>query len=65
MMSEPDIRPTDRDDDVSATEADVYEQRRDVVDRAEPEPPVVPDDVDPADAHEQHLVVDYDEDDYR
>lgn len=64
-MSEHDIRSTGGDDDVSAAEADIYEQGRDVVDRAEVEPPAVPDDVDPADAQEQQLVVDYDEDDYR
>lgn len=32
---------------------------------AEPEPSEAPDDVDPVDAHEQALVVEYDEDDYR
>ena len=76
-MSENDLRTDESDvveqshtvpDDVAespdAPEADAYEQRRDLVER-EPERTHLPDDVDPADAYEQALVVEYDEDDYR
>ncbi|MGH8826221.1 MAG: hypothetical protein ACRDVZ_01225 [Jiangellaceae bacterium] len=51
------------DDD--ASEADVVEQRRDVVDRERVVATPSSDEVDPADAYEQTLLVDYDEDDYR
>ena len=76
-MSEGDIRANDpadiwapgadQSDQVAddAPEADAVEQRQDIVEREAGEPPGVPDDVDPADATEQHRVVDFDEDDYR
>ncbi|HEU0041651.1 MAG TPA: hypothetical protein VFQ15_04795 [Jiangellaceae bacterium] len=51
------------DDD--ASEADVVEQRRDVVDRERVVGTLSSDEVDPADAYEQTQVVEYDEDDYR
>ncbi|PSL01900.1 hypothetical protein CLV30_112140 [Haloactinopolyspora alba] len=66
-MSESDVsRPRN---DSAAAEADLYEQEREISDRAnndvdgDREP--VPEDVDPADAHEQQVIVEYDEDDYR
>lgn len=68
-MTERDIHAErDTDEGPAATEADRYEQQRSLVDD-DPEPraddSAVPDDVDPGDAQEQRLPVDYDEDDYR
>lgn len=48
-----------------APEADSYEQSREIVEHDEDIPPTMPLDADPADAADQHRVVDYDEDDYR
>lgn len=75
-MSERDFRPNDPDDvvavtedagpeDLEAPEADAAEQRRDVIAHGDDQQPSVPYDVNPADAAEQHRVVEYDEDDYR
>lgn len=68
-MTENDRRPAADDaDDLNAAEADIYEQERDLAGddpQLDDDTPAVPDDADPADAHEQQLVVEYDEDDYR
>jgi hypothetical protein len=76
-VSESDFRPADPDDEVGddaaqtvetspeAPEADVAEQRRDILGREAEEQTNPPDDVDPADAAEQRQTVDFDEDDYR
>lgn len=76
-MFQRDFRPDDPDDvvaavtddagpeDPEAPEADAAEQRRDLVTHGEDEQPFIPFDVNPADAAEQHRVVEYDEDDYR
>lgn len=76
-MSESDFRPADPDDTVGddatqtleaspeTPEADVAEQRRDVLDHDAENQTNPPDDVDPADLAEQRQSVDFDEDDYR
>ncbi|MFW6205551.1 MAG: hypothetical protein ACOC96_11290 [Actinomycetota bacterium] len=48
-----------------APEADAFEQHQEVVEQDEDIPSSMPFDADPADAADQHRVVDYDEDDYR
>jgi hypothetical protein len=76
VVSENDLRPDDeRFDSLAASdivpfdndaaEADVVEQRRDVVNREPVASTPSSAEVDPADAYEQTQVVDYDEDDYR
>ncbi|WP_158602890.1 hypothetical protein [Jiangella rhizosphaerae] len=55
-------------DDLEVAEGDLTEQLRDLVDDADdPEDAAadVPEGVDPADAQEQRLPVEFDEDDYR
>lgn len=57
------------DDDLEVPEGDLSEQSRGVIDDPDDsgvdDAAGVPDDVDPADAQEQRLRVDFDEDDYR
>ncbi|NEE04123.1 hypothetical protein [Phytoactinopolyspora halotolerans] len=75
-MSDRDVQPESE----PAPEADAHEQRQPVIDEAtdrseaDPEEPErseadlpldIPIDVDPADAYEQTLSVEYDEDEYR
>ena len=76
-MSDDEIRPDEVDaaevlapdgsrlEDPEAPEADAVEQLQEVVEHASPQPAALPDDADQADAYEQSLVVEYDEDDYR
>lgn len=75
-MSDDEIRPDEAEpaevlasDDsrpeADAPEADAVEQLQEVVEHASPLPTALPDDADQADAYEQSLVVEYDEDDYR
>lgn len=76
-MSESDFRPEDPDEvrtsadppgvesGVESPEADAAEQLRELVEPESDDPPNPAYDVDPADAAEQHRVVDFDEGDYR
>ncbi|HEY9412261.1 MAG TPA: hypothetical protein VIP77_21965 [Jiangellaceae bacterium] len=76
-MSDDEIRPDEaepaevlasddsRPEAADAPEADAVEQLQEVVEHASPLPTALPDDADQADAYEQSLVVEYDEDDYR
>ena len=61
-----DARAEPGDDDIEAPEADLHEQRRSLTDDSDDEADAdIPADVDPADAQDQQLSVEFDEDDYR
>lgn len=62
-IPDPDLQNDLADDNDSDAAHDDAE--RDVVEHGTFPPEHLPDDADPADAYEQSLVVDYDEDDYR
>ncbi len=64
-MSEHDVELPNTNDEFAADEADRYEQELPVTEPEVEADETIPDDVDPADAHEQQLAVELDDDDYR